>query len=68
MAQLWGGRFQGEISDLAWKFNASIYFDKRLIKQDVLGSKAHVKMLAKQGIITVDECESIIKGLEPSTY
>ncbi|WP_035765996.1 argininosuccinate lyase [Butyrivibrio sp. NC2002] len=64
MAQLWGGRFQGEISELAWKFNASIYFDKRLINQDVLGSKAHVKMLAKQGIISDEECLSIHKGLD----
>ncbi len=64
MAQLWGGRFQGEISELAWKFNASIYFDKRLIRHDVLGSKAHVTMLAKQGIITEKECEDIKNGLD----
>ncbi len=64
MAQLWGGRFQGEISELAWKFNASIYFDKRLIKQDVEGSKAHVTMLAKQNIITEEECNSIKSGLD----
>ncbi len=63
MAQLWGGRFQGEISDVAWKFNASIYFDKRLLKQDVKGSIAHVTMLAKQSIITVEERDAIIKGL-----
>ena len=59
MAQLWGGRFEGEINELAWKFNASIYFDKRLIKQDVQGSKAHVTMLAKQGIITEGERDQI---------
>ncbi|WP_051207616.1 argininosuccinate lyase [Butyrivibrio sp. AE3006] len=64
MAQLWGGRFQGEISELAWKFNASIYFDKRLIAQDVCGSKAHVKMLAKQGIITQKESKQIAEGLD----
>ncbi|WP_408071229.1 argininosuccinate lyase [Butyrivibrio sp. JL13D10] len=63
MAQLWGGRFEGEINELAWKFNASIYFDKRLIRQDVQGSKAHVTMLAKQGIITDEERDSIIDGL-----
>ncbi len=63
MAQLWGGRFQGEISELAWKFNASIYFDQRLLAQDVQGSKAHVTMLAKQGIITEEEKDSIIDGL-----
>ncbi|WP_044957377.1 argininosuccinate lyase [Butyrivibrio sp. LC3010] len=64
MAQLWGGRFQGEISELAWKFNASIYFDKRLINADAVGSKAHVSMLAKQGIITNEECEQIKNGLD----
>ncbi|WP_035785229.1 argininosuccinate lyase [Butyrivibrio sp. XPD2002] len=64
MAQLWGGRFEGEINELAWKFNASIYFDKRLIKQDVQGSKAHVTMLAKQGIITDGERDQIISGLD----
>ncbi len=64
MAQLWGGRFQGEISELAWKFNASISFDKRLINQDVEGSKAHVTMLCKQGIISQEECDSIKKGLD----
>lgn len=64
MAQLWGGRFQGEISELAWKFNASIYFDKRLIKQDVEGSKAHVDMLAKQNIISVKERDDIKNGLD----
>ena len=64
MAQLWGGRFEGEINELAWKFNASIYFDKRLIKQDVQGSKAHVTMLAKQGIITDEEAEAIKVGLD----
>ena len=64
MAQLWGGRFEGEINELAWKFNASIYFDKRLIKQDVQGSKAHVTMLAKQGIITDEEATAIKTGLD----
>ncbi|WP_026526970.1 argininosuccinate lyase [Butyrivibrio sp. VCD2006] len=64
MAQLWGGRFEGEINELAWKFNASIYFDKRLIKQDVQGSKAHVTMLAKQGIISEEEADSIRNGLD----
>ncbi len=64
MAQLWGGRFEGEINELAWKFNASIYFDKRLIKADAIGSKAHVTMLAKQGIITDEERGQIIEGLD----
>ena len=64
MAQLWGGRFEGEINELAWTFNASIYFDKRLIDVDVKGSKAHAKMLAKQNIITTEECDAICSGLD----
>ena len=54
MAQLWGGRFTGSINELAWSFNASITFDKRFLEVDVMGSKAHATMLAKQGIITED--------------
>ena len=63
MAQLWGGRFTKQIDELAWNFNASISFDKRLMDQDIEGSIAHVTMLAKQGIITDDEKKSIIDGL-----
>ena len=64
MAQLWGGRFTGETDRLAYQFNASINFDKRLFHQDIEGSIAHVTMLAKQGILTEDEKESIIQGLQ----
>ena len=64
MAQLWGGRFTGSINDLAWNFNASITFDKRFLEVDVLGSKAHSAMLAKQGIITEKEKQQIHDGLD----
>ena len=64
MAQLWGGRFTGETDRLAYQFNASINFDKRLFHQDIEGSIAHVTMLAKQGILTEDEKESIMQGLQ----
>ena len=64
MAQLWGGRFTGSINELAWNFNASITFDKRFLEVDVKGSKAHAEMLAKQGIITMQEKEDIVKGLD----
>ncbi len=64
MAQLWGGRFTGEINQLAWNFNASITFDKRLLLQDIEGSKAHVTMLAAQNIITDKEKDDIINGLD----
>ncbi len=64
MAQLWGGRFTGSINELAWNFNASITFDKRFLEVDVRGSKAHASMLAKQGIITQEEKDKIIEGLD----
>ncbi len=63
MAQLWGGRFTKETDQIVYDFNASILFDKRLYKQDIEGSMAHVKMLAKQGILTTKECDKILHGL-----
>jgi len=63
MAQLWGGRFTQKTDDAVYDFNASISFDKRLLDEDIEGSIAHVKMLGKQGIITDDEMNRIIDGL-----
>lgn len=63
MAQLWGGRFTKETDQMVYDFNASIRFDKRLFYQDIEGSIAHVVMLSKQGILTVEERNAIIKGL-----
>lgn len=63
MAQLWGGRFTKETDQLVYNFNASISFDQKFLKQDITGSIAHVKMLAKQGILTDDEKQQIIDGL-----
>jgi len=62
MAQLWGGRFTKETDKLVYNFNASISFDKRFYEQDIQGSKAHVMMLAKQGILTDDEKQQILDG------
>ncbi|WP_034446770.1 argininosuccinate lyase [Butyrivibrio sp. AE2032] len=64
MAQLWGGRFEGTINELAWSFNASISFDARFLEVDVRGSKAHAMMLAKQGIISDSEKDGIVAGLD----
>ena len=63
MAQLWGGRFTKETDQMVYEFNASISFDKRLYRQDIEGSMAHVKMLAKQGILTIKESDKILHGL-----
>ena len=64
MAQLWGGRFTKETDQQVYDFNASVSFDKRLFDEDIEGSKAHVEMLAKCGIITSEEKDSIIRGLD----
>ncbi len=64
MAQLWGGRFTKETDQLAYQFNASIGFDQRFLKEDIEGSRAHVRMLAKQGIVTEAERDRILQGLE----
>lgn len=63
MAQLWGGRFTKQTDDLVYHFNASISFDQRFFEEDIEGSIAHVVMLAKQGILTNEEKDSIVKGL-----
>lgn len=63
MAQLWGGRFTKETDQMVYDFNASIGFDKRLYKQDIEGSMAHVRMLAKQSILTEEERDQILGGL-----
>ncbi len=64
MAQLWGGRFTKATDQMVYDFNASINFDQKLFEQDIRGSKAHVKMLAKVGVITEAERDEILKGLE----
>lgn len=64
MAQLWGGRFTKETDKLVYQFNASISFDRKFYAQDIRGSMAHVKMLAKQGILTKEEKEQILSGLQ----
>ena len=64
MAQLWGGRFTKATDQLVYNFNASITFDQKFYKQDIEGSIAHVTMLAKQGILTSQERDDIVKTLK----
>lgn len=64
MAKLWEGRFSKEIDETVNKFNASIFFDKRLIKEDAEGSAAHAAMLGATGIIPPEDAEAIIDGLK----
>ena len=62
--KLWKGRFSKQASSSSDEFNASIGFDQRLYAEDIAGSIAHAKMLGKQGIISMEESELIIKTLK----
>ena len=62
--KLWGGRFTKETNRLVHNFNESISFDQKFYKQDIAGSIAHVTMLAKQGILSEEDKDAIIEGLE----
>lgn len=63
MAKMWKGRFTKSATQSANEFNASIQFDQRFYAQDIQGSTAHARMLAKQGILTADEAEAITSTL-----
>ncbi|MGB9341216.1 MAG: argininosuccinate lyase [Polyangiales bacterium] len=60
----WGGRFEEELDAIAASFSASIDVDGRLWPQDIAGSIAHVRMLARQKIVSSDDAEQIVAGLE----
>jgi argininosuccinate lyase len=60
----WGGRFEAPTDKLVEAFNASVDFDKRLVLEDIAGSKAHVKMLGATGILEAEEVTLILEGLE----
>ena len=61
--QLWKGRFSKAVDSRVNDFNSSIRFDQRMIAQDMRGSGVHATMLAKQGIISEQDCEDILNGL-----
>jgi len=58
------GRFNKPADKLAAQYTASLPFDKRLYKQDIAGSIAHARMLAKQGIISAEDARKIVDGLK----
>ncbi|WP_411036764.1 argininosuccinate lyase [Shinella sp. BYT-45] len=62
--QMWGGRFASGPDAIMEEINASIGFDKKLYAQDIRGSKAHAEMLAHQGIISADDKDKIVHGLD----
>ena len=62
--KVWGGRFREETDEIFDRFNASLAFDKRLYSQDIRGSLAHCRMLAKQKIISRKEAKQILVALK----
>ena len=62
--KLWGGRFRKETDSLVNDFNASIHFDGRLYREDIAGSMAHARMLSDCGVISPEDRDAILAGLE----
>ncbi|THF65896.1 argininosuccinate lyase [Pseudothauera nasutitermitis] len=63
-AKAWSGRFSEPVSDLVKRYTASVFFDQRMARQDIRGSLAHAKMLARQGIIGAQDLADIERGME----
>lgn len=64
MAKLWGGRFSKDTDKLVEDFHSSISFDQKLYKWDITGSKAHARMLGDIGVLTKEEAQQILAGLD----
>ncbi len=64
MAKLWAGRTEGKTEQIADDFNSSISFDSRMYRQDIKGSMAHAAMLAAKNIISKEDEEELLTGLE----
>ncbi|MFZ7110894.1 MAG: argininosuccinate lyase [Desulfatiglandales bacterium] len=62
--KVWGGRFQEDTDEMVDRFNASIRFDRRLYAQDIQGSVAHCRALAKQNVFSEEETSRIISALQ----
>jgi len=62
--RMWGGRFSEGPAAIMEEINASIGFDRKLFRQDILASKAHARMLGRTGIIAADDAEKILAGLD----
>jgi len=62
--KMWGGRFQQGTASSVEEFTCSVHFDSRLFRQDIRGSRAHARMLARQGLISAEDEGAIISGLD----
>jgi argininosuccinate lyase len=63
-AKPWGGRFEQDTDALVEAYTESVSYDRRLWRQDIAGSKAHARMLARQGVLSGDEADGIVAGLD----
>ena len=63
-SKLWGGRFTEATDEFVEQFNASVGFDKRLFKQDILASRAHAQMLAHIGVLNDKDCDLLLEALD----
>ena len=64
MAKMWAGVTDGKTEQIADDFNSSIHFDSRMYRQDITGSMAHAAMLAAKGIISAQDADTLVAGLE----
>ncbi len=62
--QTWGGRFTESTDAFVAAFTASVEFDRRMYRQDIEGSMAHARMLARVGVLSREDCAAIVRGLE----
>jgi argininosuccinate lyase len=62
--KMWGGRFRDDLDKVVERFNASLPFDWRLYAQDIQGSIAHCRMLAKRGIISKEDASGMETALD----
>src|SRR5260370_27917658 len=62
--KLWGGRFESGASEVFERFSGSLHFDKRLIDADCRGSEAFAGALQRVGILTADECATLVNAFE----
>ncbi|HRF61722.1 MAG TPA: argininosuccinate lyase [Candidatus Competibacter sp.] len=60
----WGGRFTENTDAFVAAFTASVEFDQRMYRQDIEGSIAHARMLARVGVLTLEDCAVVVRGLE----
>ncbi len=62
--QTWGGRFSSGPEELVQKYTESVSYDRVMYAQDIAGSQAHARMLAKRGVLTAGEAELLVRGLD----